>query len=324
MSEKLEQLKNTVPEKKRTLMENHLEIKNATSAQRNVNIQDHPSSPGNKVVNSNAQLAVGIATSRGRSASPKKASNSTTARGPHQTPCCNSPKKGKPKKTPTSCLEPSEISRKHENKHLEISENAVIGKTPVREKQGRSASPQKYPKSERNKNNLSLEQGLTEFQDKAPAGFKNSRTVQLKGEKVTSEGTKEDKKQNVSVKDEKFPSETAHTKTEERSLLGPTADQLRKEKLEDGKMKKSYFEEFSSSQFKMAGLPDEPLLSGDKSTRLEAEELVVPEPADKTKEDGIFTSESRSPVKKIITPGPWKVPSASRVTKATGVTDKRV
>ncbi|XP_053106062.1 membrane-associated guanylate kinase, WW and PDZ domain-containing protein 3 isoform X2 [Hemicordylus capensis] len=322
MSEKLEKLKNTVPEKKSTLMENHLEITNATSAQRNVNKQDHPSSPGKKVVHSNAQLVVGNAISRGRSASPKKL-NSSTSRAHHHT-TCSSPRKSEPKHTHKGCLDQPESHRRLESKHPGTSENTVFGKATAQEKRGRSASPQKHPKKERSKDKLNIEQGLPEFQGRTPSSDKNT-TVLQKGEKVKLGVMKEDTSQNISGKDEKCPSETAHTKSEKQSLPLPKTNQLRKKTLEDDKMK-------NSSQFKMVGLPDQLLFSGDKNTELEAEEPVVLnkfrnndlEPADKTKEDGVSKSESRSPVKKTISPGPWKVPSASRVTKATDVTDKRV
>lgn len=49
------------------------------------------------------------------------------------------------------------------------------------------------------------------------------------------------------------------------------------------------------------------------------------EAADKNKESGGFKPESGSPAKKTpITPGPWKVPSASRTTGTTGVAEKRL
>nr|XP_028590350.1 LOW QUALITY PROTEIN: membrane-associated guanylate kinase, WW and PDZ domain-containing protein 3 [Podarcis muralis] len=319
--EKLEELKKTVPEKKSTLMENHLEIKNATSAQKNVNKRDHPSSPGDKVVHSTAQLAVGNATSRGRSASPKKLSNSTS-KGHNQAPC-NSPRMGEPKKTTKGCLDQPESPKRRENKHPGTTESADIGKVPVKEKRGRSASPQKYPKKERSRDNLNTEQRLTEFKSGTPVSEKHTTVLPI--EKVKLGGIKEVTKQNISGKDEKCPPETAHYKSEEQSPPLSEANQFRKKTLEDEKIK-------SSNQLKMAGLPDDSVLSGDNNTRLEAGEPVVLnkyrdndlESADKTKEDGIFKTESRSPVKKAITPGPWKVPSASRVTKATGVTDKRV
>ncbi|KAJ6657964.1 hypothetical protein lerEdw1_001754 [Lerista edwardsae] len=318
MSEKLEKLKNSVPEKKSTLMENHSASKNATSAQRNVNRRDHPSSPGNKVAHSNAQLA----TSTGRSASPKKLSTSTS-RG-HQQTLCNSPRKGESKNTHKGCSDQPENTRKHESKPVRTSENAVFIKSPVQEKRGRSASPQKHPKKERSKDKLNMEQGLLECQNRIHAGDKY-KTIILNDEKVKLGVTKEGTKQNISGKEETCSSETAHTKLEEQSLPLLKTNQLRKLTLEDEQMK-------ISSQSKMAGLPYDSPLSEDQNTRLEAEEPVVLnkfrnndlEPADNTKEEGISKCESRSPVKKTLTPGPWKVPSASRVTKATGVTDKRV
>ncbi|XP_016848909.2 membrane-associated guanylate kinase, WW and PDZ domain-containing protein 3 isoform X1 [Anolis carolinensis] len=320
MSEKLEKLKNTVPEKKSTLLEDHLEIQNATSAQRRVNKWDNPSSPGNKKVHNTAHLAVNDATSRGRSTSPKKMSNSTS-RG-HNQASCKSPRKDELKKQNKNCLDQPESLRKHEKKPTGTSENTNNGKIFATEKRDRSVSPQEHRKKERGREKLHPE-GLTELQSRAAAGDK-STTALPKGDKLKLGAMKEATKQNICEKVDKYPSETTKTKTTEKFLPLPKTNELRNQMLEE-KTK-------SSNQFRMAGLPEDSLLSGDKNTRLEAEEPVVLnkfrdndlEPADKTKEDGTVKSESRSPVKKSITPGPWKVPSASRVTKATGLTDKRV
>uniref|UniRef100_A0A803SXP7 Membrane-associated guanylate kinase, WW and PDZ domain-containing protein 3 n=1 Tax=Anolis carolinensis TaxID=28377 RepID=A0A803SXP7_ANOCA len=320
MSEKLEKLKNTVPEKKSTLLEDHLEIQNATSAQRRVNKWDNPSSPGNKKVHNTAHLAVNDATSRGRSTSPKKMSNSTS-RG-HNQASCKSPRKDELKKQNKNCLDQPESLRKHEKKPTGTSENTNNGKIFATEKRDRSVTPQEHRKKERGREKLHPE-GLTELQSRAAAGDK-STTALPKGDKLKLGAMKEATKQNICEKVDKYPSETTKTKTTEKFLPLPKTNELRNQMLEE-KTK-------SSNQFRMAGLPEDSLLSGDKNTRLEAEEPVVLnkfrdndlEPADKTKEDGTVKSESRSPVKKSITPGPWKVPSASRVTKATGLTDKRV
>ncbi|XP_060087194.1 membrane-associated guanylate kinase, WW and PDZ domain-containing protein 3 [Heteronotia binoei] len=327
-SEKLEELKNTVPEKKSTLMENHLEIENTTFTQRNVNKQDLPSSLGDEMAHSNAQLAKGKAT-RGRSASPKKLISSTS-KDQHQVRSI-SPRRGDPKKHHKRCLDQPESPRRHTDKHQGSSENTVIGRGPAWEKRGRSVSPQKHPKSEKSRNKLNMEEGLPELQSRTPTDDKTS-AVPPKDEKATLGdlgAMKENKNLNIAAKDENYPSYAAHAKSVKQSFSPSKANQLRKKKLEDEKMKPS-FEESSSNQFQMAGLPDNLTLSGDKNTRLETEKPLNTfrdndlEPADKTKEDGVSKSEIRSPVKKTITPGPWKVPSASRVTKAASVTDKRV
>lgn len=321
MSEKLEKL-NSVPEKKSTLVGNHSESKNATSARRNVNKWDHPSSPGSKVAHSNAQLATGNATSTSRSASPKKMSNSTS-RGHQQAPCV-SPKKGESKNTHRGCLDQPESPRKRESQLPRTSDSAVFLKSPTQEKKGRSASPQKHPKKEKNKDKLNMEQGLLACQKRIHADDNDTSGLR-KDDKVKLGVMRDGPKQNISGKDEKCPSETAHTKSEEQSLPLLKTNKLRKNPLEDKEIE-------TSSPFKMAGLPSDSPLSEEQNSRLVAKEPVVLdklrnsdlEPADKTKENGIYKCESGSPVKKTLSPGPWKVPSASRVTKATGVTDKRV
>ncbi|XP_048354906.1 membrane-associated guanylate kinase, WW and PDZ domain-containing protein 3 isoform X3 [Sphaerodactylus townsendi] len=335
MSEKLEELKNTVPEKKSTLMENHLEMENTTSTQRNVNQQDLSSSLGNEVAHSNAQLAKGKATgrgrstSRGRSASPKKLSNSTS-RDQHQVRSI-SPRRREPKKHHKGCSDQPESPRRHIGKHPGKSENETIGRGLAPEKRGRSASPHKHPKSERSRDKVNVEQVLPELQSRIPANDRTS-IIPPKDEKALLGewgAVKENKNINISTKDENYPSGAAHTKSAKQSLPLSKGNQFRKKRLEDEKTKPS-FEELNSNRFQMAGLFDNLTLSGDKNTRLDAEKPLNKfrdndlEPADKTKEDGISKSEIRSPVKKTITPGPWKVPSTSKVTEAVSVADKRV
>uniref|UniRef100_A0ACB8F5U1 Uncharacterized protein n=1 Tax=Sphaerodactylus townsendi TaxID=933632 RepID=A0ACB8F5U1_9SAUR len=335
MSEKLEELKNTVPEKKSTLMENHLEMENTTSTQRNVNQQDLSSSLGNEVAHSNAQLAKGKATgrgrstSRGRSASPKKLSNSTS-RDQHQVRSI-SPRRREPKKHHKGCSDQPESPRRHIGKHPGKSENETIGRGLAPEKRGRSASPHKHPKSERSRDKVNVEQVLPELQSRIPANDRTS-IIPPKDEKALLGewgAVKENKNINISTKDENYPSGAAHTKSAKQSLPLSKGNQFRKKRLEDEKTKPS-FEELNSNRFQMAGLFDNLTLSGDKNTRLDAEKPLNKfrdndlEPADKTKEDGISKSEIRSPVKKTITPGPWKVPSTSKVTEAIHKTGKDV
>ncbi|XP_007441545.2 membrane-associated guanylate kinase, WW and PDZ domain-containing protein 3 [Python bivittatus] len=316
MSEKLEELKNTVPEKKSTLMENHLEIKNAVCPQRNMNKWDHTFIPDSKVMHSSAQLASGNAASKGRSASPQKLSNSPS-RDHNQVPCDRS-KKDETKHVQKNCLDHLQSAKRNESGNLETFENADIGKVLARGKRDQSVSPQKYPKRERSREKLNID-----FQSKTATDDTSSNRL-LKTEKVKLGVMKEIIKLNLSGKNTKCPSETPYAKAREQSLSLSKTNQPGKKILEGENMK-------SSKQFEMSGLPDDSLFSVDKNSRLEADEPVFLkkftdnlELADKTKDDGIFKSESSSPVKKTIVPGPWKVPSTSRVTKAMGLTNKRV
>ncbi|KAM6456802.1 membrane-associated guanylate kinase, WW and PDZ domain-containing protein 3 isoform 2-T2 [Liasis olivaceus] len=316
MSEKLEELKNTVPEKKSTLMENHLEIKNAVCLQKNMNKWDHTFIPDSKVMHSSAQLASGNATSKGRSTSPQKLSNSPS-RDHNQVPFDRS-KKDETKHAQNNCLDHLQSAKRNESGSLGTFENADIGKVLARGKRDQSVSPQKYPKRERSREKLNID-----FQSKTATDDTSSNRL-LKTEKVKLGVMKEIIKPNLSGKNTKCPSETPYAKAREQSLSLSKTNQPGKKILEGENMK-------SSKQFEMSGLPDDSLFSVDKNSRLEADEPVFLkkftdnlELADKTKDDGIFKSENSSPVKKTIVPGPWKVPSTSRVTKAMGLTNKRV
>ncbi|XP_039218379.1 membrane-associated guanylate kinase, WW and PDZ domain-containing protein 3 isoform X1 [Crotalus tigris] len=315
MSEKLEKLKNTVPEKKSTLMENHLEIKKTVCPQRQVNKWDHSFIPDNKMMHSTAQLASGNAASKSRSASPQKLSNSPS-RAPNQLPF-NTSKKSETKHLAENCLDHLQSPKRNESGNLGIFENADIEKILAKEKRDQSVSPQKYPKRERSREKLNLD-----FQSKTAANDISSSRL-LKTEKVKLGVTNELTKPNLSTKNSKCPSEIQYAKVEEQFLSLSKTNQPGKKILEDENMK-------SSKQFQKSGLPDDSLISVDKNSRLEADEPLFLnkftdnlELSDKTKDDGMSKSDS-SPVKKTIVPGPWKVPSTSRVTKAMGLTNKRV
>ncbi|KAL7985382.1 hypothetical protein Chor_003952, partial [Crotalus horridus] len=315
MSEKLEKLKNTVPEKKSTLMENHLEIKKTVCPQRQVNKWDHSFIPDNKMMHSTAQLASGNAASKSRSASPQKLSNSPS-RAPNQLPF-NTSKKSETKHLAENCLDRLQSPKRNESGNLGIFENADIEKILAKEKRDQSVSPQKYPKRERSREKLNLD-----FQSKTAANDISSSRL-LKTEKVKLGVTNEITKPNLSTKNSKCPSEIQYAKVEEQFLSLSKTNQPGKKILEDENMK-------SSKQFQKSGLPDDSLISVDKNSRLEADEPLFLnkftdnlELSDKTKDDGMSKSDS-SPVKKTIVPGPWKVPSTSRVTKAMGLTNKRV
>lgn len=316
MSEKLEKLKNTVPEKKSTLMENHLEIKKTVCPQRQVNNWDHTFIPDNKVMHSTAQLASGNAASKNQSASPQKLSNSPS-RDHNQLPFDRS-KKSETKHLDENCLDHLKSPKRNESGNLGTFENADIEKILAKGKRDQSVSPQKYPKRERSREKLNID-----FQSKTAANDTISSRL-LKTEKVKLGVTKEIIKPNLSTKNSKYPSEIQYAKVGEQFLSLSKTNQPGKKILEDENMK-------SSKQFQKSGLPDDSFISVDKNSKLEADEPLLLnkftdnlELADKTKDDGMSKSESSSPVKKTIVPGPWKVPSTSRVTKAMGLTNKRV
>ncbi|GAB0200007.1 membrane-associated guanylate kinase, WW and PDZ domain-containing protein 3 [Grus japonensis] len=154
---------------------------------------------------------------------------------------------------------------------------------------------------------------------------------QLKGGNGKPGVTRKDTKQKSSGKMEGWSPEWQYAAFGESNL--PLSDS-RRNTSEGEKMKKSNSGEPSSSRFKTSSLSNIPLLSMEKQRRLETQETVTlnrqrgerhMELPDETKDDGISKSESSSPVKKTpITPGPWRVPSACKVTQTAGVAEKRV
>uniref|UniRef100_A0A672USM9 Membrane-associated guanylate kinase, WW and PDZ domain-containing protein 3 n=1 Tax=Strigops habroptila TaxID=2489341 RepID=A0A672USM9_STRHB len=316
LSEKLEQAKNTVPEKISTLTENQFEMKPQSSPQRTKNRWECPSSPGFEITKGTLE----VRTTRDRSASPEKfgAAESHPQAGFHR--------QGDPEKSYGNLSHKSEGSRKSESKATEIGMNNSNRKEYSSGNPGRAASPHKHLGKQGSVETLSR---LQEYQDRTTGGDKTT-AEQLKGGSGKIGVTWKDIKQKTSGKREGWSPERQYAAFDEYHL--PFSDS-RKNTPEDEKMKKSNSGEPSSSRFKTSSLSNIPLLSVEKQRRLETQDTITltrqhgerhMELPDETKDDGISKSESSSPVKKTpITPGPWRVPSACKVTPAAGVAEKR-
>uniref|UniRef100_A0A8B9D888 Membrane-associated guanylate kinase, WW and PDZ domain-containing protein 3 n=1 Tax=Anser cygnoides TaxID=8845 RepID=A0A8B9D888_ANSCY len=318
LSEKLEQAKNTVPEKISTLTENQFEMKPLSSPQRTKNRWDLSSSPGFEITKSSLELG----TRRDRSASPKKLG---AAEGHHHTGL-HSPRKGDPEKNYGNLSHKPDSSRKSESKLTEIGMNNSSKKECSSGNQGRSASPQKHLSKQ---GNIEASCKLQEYPDLT--GGDKMTVEQLKGGNGKIGVTRKEGKQKSSGKKEGWSPERKYAAFEESNL--PFSDSKRNTS-EDEKIRKSNSGELSSSRFKTSSLSNIPLLSMEKQRRLDAQETDIlnrrhgerhMELPDETKDDGISKSENSSPVKKTpITPGPWRVPSACKVTNTAGVAEKRV
>ncbi|XP_037740811.1 membrane-associated guanylate kinase, WW and PDZ domain-containing protein 3 isoform X3 [Chelonia mydas] len=305
ISEKLEEAKNTVPEKKSTLTENQSKPKHLSSTQEHMKRWDQPTS-----------LDLVTDDNRERAESTKKLGTS----GELQQAGLHSPRKSETQNTHSNLSDQCEQPRRGENTHTQINL-----KETSRGNRGRSASPQKHPKKEESGDKSNK---LLDSQDKIAGGGGD-------GDVETNEKsgvTQQDRKQNTAGKKKKKRSqERKNPRADEKTLPLNKANEPRKRVDEDEKANAG---EPTSSNFKTASLSDVSQLSKEKKGRLETQDPVILnkdhtekglEPTDETKDDGISKPECSSPVKKApITPGPWKVPSASKVTKATGVTEKRV
>uniref|UniRef100_A0A8B9C8P2 Membrane-associated guanylate kinase, WW and PDZ domain-containing protein 3 n=1 Tax=Anser brachyrhynchus TaxID=132585 RepID=A0A8B9C8P2_9AVES len=295
LSEKLEQAKNTVPEKISTLTENQFEMKPLSSPQRTKNRWDLSSSPGFEITKSSLELG----TRRDRSASPKKLG---AAEGHHHTGL-HSPRKGDPEKNYVNLSHKPDSSRKSESKLTEIGMNNSSKKECSSGNQGRSASPQKHLSKQ---GNIEASCKLQEYPDLT--GGDKMTVEQLKGGNGKIGVTRKEGKQKSSGKKEGWSPERKYAAFEESNL--PFSDSKRNTS-EDEKIRKSNSGELSSSRFKTSSLSNIPLLSMEKQRRLDAQETDI--------------LNRRSPVKKTpITPGPWRVPSACKVTNTAGVAEKRV
>ncbi|CAM2107244.1 unnamed protein product [Caretta caretta] len=305
ISEKLEEAKNTVPEKKSTLTENQSKPKHMSSTQEHMKRWDQPTS---------LDLVTDDDIRRERAESPKKLGTS----GELQQAGLHSPRKSETQNTHSNLLDQCEQPRRGENTHTQINL-----KETSRGNRGRSASPQKHPKKEESADKSDK---LLDSQDKIAGGDGDVETNEKSGV------TQQDRKQNIAGKKKKKRSqERKNPRADEKTLPLNKANEPRKRVDEDEKANTG---EPTSSDFKTASLSDVSQLSKGKKGRLQTQDPVILnkdhtekglEPTDETKDDGISKPECSFPVKKApITPGPWKVPSASKVTKATGVTEKRV
>jgi len=319
LSEKLEQAKNTVPEKISTLTDNQFEMKPQSSPQRTKNRWECPSSPGLEITKGSLE----VGTSRDRSASPEKLG---AAEG-HAHTGFHSPRKGDPEKTYRDLSRKSDSSRRSESKTTEIGMNSSNKKEYSSGNKGGSASPQKHLSMQGKVETVGR---LQEYQDRTTGGDKTA-VEQLKGGNGKTGVTRKDTKQKASGRTAGWSPERRYAAFGENTL--PFSDS-RRNTSEDKKIKKSASGEPSSSRFKASSLSNISLLSMEKQRWLETQETATlnrqhgerhVELPNETKDDGISKSENSSPVKKTpITPGPWRVPSACKVTQTAGVAEKRV
>lgn len=302
LSEKLEEAKNTVPEKKSTLTEHQFEMKPQSSPRRAKSRWECPSSPGVETTKGRLEAR------RDRSASPETLVAAEGHAGFH------SPGKGEPGKTSGHLSRKPDRSRKSESK---ATETGVSGSN-TRERSsgggGRSVSPQKH------RGSAEAAAGSQEPPDRTTG-------EQLRGGDGKTGVSRKDTKQKTCGKTEGRSPERQRAAADQRNV--PLADS-RRNASEEEKTKKSSGE--LSSRFKTSSLSNIPLLSTERQRRLETQESAAlnrhgpraAEPPGGARDDGIPKAASSSPVKKTpITPGPWRVPSACKVTQ-TGVAEKRV
>nr|XP_030724936.1 membrane-associated guanylate kinase, WW and PDZ domain-containing protein 3 isoform X1 [Globicephala melas] len=316
--EKAEELKDIVPEKKSTLNENQSDIKHQSLLHKNVNKRDPPNSHGHSDKKNLLKVENGV-TPRGRSASPKKSASRYSEEHLEKIP---SPLKNDPKRRPRDrSLSP----RKGENKSSQISTRAASGQDHCRKSRGQSSSPKKQQKTEGSKDQSNVNQRV--------GGYASNNAEQMSDGKERSGVVRKDTNQSQPGKNRTRSPEKKSKRMDEKSLPSKKTNNTTSRAIsENEKGKKATLVETSSSKDKIG----ENVKISEKKPKQEPEERMVLnkiedhkrkelEAADKNKESGGFKPESGSPAKKTpITPGPWKVPSASRATGTTGVAEKRL
>ncbi|KAJ8784729.1 hypothetical protein J1605_008080 [Eschrichtius robustus] len=316
--EKAEELKDMVPEKKSTLNENQSDIKHQSLLHKNVNKRDPPNSHGHSDKKNLLKVENGV-TPRGRSASPQKSASRYSEEHLEKIP---SPLKSDPKRRPRDrSLSP----RKGENKSSQISTRAASGQDHCRKSRGQSSSPKKQQKTEGSKDQSSVNQRV--------GGHVSNNAEQMSDGKERSGVIRKDTNHSQPGKNRTRSPEKNSKRMDEKPLPSKKANNTTSRAIsENEKGKKATLVETSSSKDKTG----ENVKISEKKPKQEPEERMVLnkiedhkrkelEAADKDKDSGGFKPESGSPAKKTpITPGPWKVPSASRATGTTGVAEKRL
>lgn len=317
--EKAEELKDTVQEKKSTLNGSQPEMK-YQSVHKTMSKKDPPRGSGHGE-KSRLKGENGV-TRRGRSASPKKSVNRHSEEHLEKIP---RPLKSDPKeKSRDRSLSP----RKGESKGR-LTIKAGSGQDPNRKDRGRSSSPKKQQKI--GGNSLSNTEGkLSEAGSRRAAGHPRDSTEQLPDGREKSGVSRKDLKQSQPGKTRTKSPEKKSSKVDETSLpskkTSSTAGRVVSEKEKGkkptaGETSRETVEhtQISAKQLKQEAQEKTALGNADDHKGRESEVT------DRCRERAGCTPQSSSLVKKApITPGPWRVPRANKVTGTTGMADKQL
>lgn len=320
--EKAEEFKDTVPEKKSTLNEQHSDIKHQTLLQKNVSKRDPRNSHGYSDKKSLLKAENSVRQT-GRSASPKKSASHYSEDHLEKTPPKNNPKR-RPRERSLS-------PRKGESRSCQTSPKAGSGQDHGRKSRGRSPSPKQQHRTEGSNDHSNTEAKLLEFESRRAGGHAGDHVEQISEGRERSGVTRKDIKQSESGKNRARSPEKSKRMVE-KSLPSSKTKTTRVVVSENDKGKKATSGETSSSKDKLG----ENVRTSEKQRKQEPEERLVLnkvqdhkgkelEASDKSKESGGFKPEGGSPARKPpITPGPWKVPGANKATGTSGVAEKRL
>ncbi|XP_053771686.1 membrane-associated guanylate kinase, WW and PDZ domain-containing protein 3 isoform X2 [Desmodus rotundus] len=286
--EKAKEFKDVGPEKKSTL--NQSDIKHQPLLQKTGSKRDPPNSHGHSDTKHLFKVENGVA-QRGRSASPKKSVSRYAEEHLEKIP---SPLKNDPKRRPR---ERSASPRKGETKSCPGS--AGPGQGQARRGRGRSSSPKKQQRTEGRQDRPNAEA-------RAP-GSEGRRAGAPARDSAEQVGDGKERRA-ISRKDTKQRPRSPGEKSKRLDEKSQTTNATNRAVPEDEKGKRAPFRE--TSRERMA------------PNRLEDNRGKEREAADR--EGGVRPERSSPARRPPITPGPWKVPSASKASGMTGVAEKRL
>ncbi|XP_030077789.1 membrane-associated guanylate kinase, WW and PDZ domain-containing protein 3 isoform X2 [Microcaecilia unicolor] len=307
------------PEKQR-------EAKHTTSVQKKITKRERSSSPRIAERKNHLEVKKEDTSRRGRSVSPKKL-DGKSSKDHHER--FLSPAVGDAKRRPKKHEDRSASPRKAVQKHSEADANPVIH-TPdqARGTRGRSVSPKKPLKPDGSKDKGADRENVAKRQGRTTSSAKTEHPEQVREKKEKESPRKDGAKINMPGKNEKRSPERKSKRPHEQPLAVNKANEGIRKSHEDEQPKKANFEEPRPIKSKA--------LEGNKLSETVPEEKTAPrettaqkkeqhkekaaEMVDKTKDEIPPKPENSSGVRKApITPGPWKVPSGSKVTGATAV-----
>lgn len=298
--EKAEDSKDIAPEKKSTLNENQ------SLLQKNVSKRDPHSSLGHSDKKNLLKAEHGV-TQRGRSASPQKSASRYSEEHLEKIP---SPLKNDPKRRPRDrSLSP----RKGETKSCQSYPREGSGQDHGRKSRGQSSSPKQQQKPEGNKDQPNAEAKSLASESRRAGSRARDNAEQISNGKEKLAVIRKDTKQSPPGKHRTRSPEKKSKRIDEKSLSSKkTNNPTSRVVSENEKGKRATLGETSSSKDKTENVKT-------------SEKKVKQEPEERTVSNRTEDHKGREPeAKKTITPGPWKVPSASRAPGITAVAEKRL
>lgn len=297
--EKAGGLRDAAPEKKSTF--NQSDLKLQPPLQKNVSKRDPPTSHGHSDKKNLLKVENGV-TQRDRSASPRK---SASRYGEERSEKIPSPLKSDPKRRPR---DRSPSPRKGERESGQSSARSAAGQDPARRGRGRSSSP-KRPGGNGERPGAGAQ--LPESEREKPGGAWRETQQSQPGKNRTASPEKQSKRTGDKLPPSTRASNVASRASESKGNRAPAG--------ETSSSKARTGESVRTSERKLKPDPEERVLNkteGDEKER---------EAADKGRGGSGPRPEPGSPARKTpITPGPWKVPSASKATGTTSVAEKRL